>query len=161
MSNNIPAAAPKEHVITIPGMGLYAVTAHKTAASVKLDAISRLEWIGDRGTPLATEAADDSVPPVYARWLERVKSLWLDAERLLDEHERAMSAYFAGKPRPTAFGAERAKAIYAQRGIAGDLSRSDMTPGEDAYVKQVWRAMPSNTCWMDALSCIAKGKVMP
>jgi hypothetical protein len=60
------------------------------------------------------------------------------------------------KVAPTQFGVDRAKAIWAARGWCNDVSRA-YTPGEDAYVKQVWDTLPGNTCWMSAFFLILNG----
>lgn len=61
------------------------------------------------------------------------------------------------RPAPTPFGVERARAIWAARGLCNDISRA-VTPGEDAYVKQVWDTLPGSSCWMTAFYLIMNGK---
>jgi hypothetical protein len=61
------------------------------------------------------------------------------------------------KPAPTPFGVERAKEIWAARGMCNDISRV-VTPGEDAYVKLVWDTLDGASCWMSAFYLILNGK---
>lgn len=57
----------------------------------------------------------------------------------------------------TPFAIDRARIIWATRGLMNDVSRV-VTPGEDAYVKKVWDTLPGNTCWMSAFFLILQGK---
>lgn len=50
---------------------------------------------------------------------------------------------------PTPFNHVRAAEIFNARELGQDLSWP-CTPGEDAYVRQIWADMPGETCWADA-----------
>lgn len=59
---------------------------------------------------------------------------------------------------PTPFTRQRARQIWKQRGPGDDLSKTDMTPGEDAYVYEVWKRLPgADSTWIDAFRAILRG----
>jgi len=61
-------------------------------------------------------------------------------------------------PKPTPFGRERAEELWAARGLQWDMEEK-LTPGENAYVNQVWMTLPGTSTWMDAFFRIRDGKV--
>ncbi len=59
---------------------------------------------------------------------------------------------------PTPFGCERASEIFKQRGPFFDFSCTDMTPGEDSYVRLVSSRMPDRSSWASAFYEILNGR---
>jgi hypothetical protein len=59
---------------------------------------------------------------------------------------------------PTPFGADRALEIWENKGPAAAYV---LTPGEDAYVKQVWDLLGDESSWTTALMNIAHGGAIP
>jgi hypothetical protein len=62
---------------------------------------------------------------------------------------------------PTPFGQARAKEIWDKRGAAHNLETGEMTPGEAAYVRQLWDEKPGNSRWMDGFFDILNGRLEP
>jgi hypothetical protein len=59
---------------------------------------------------------------------------------------------------PTPVGNIRALEIWESKGPAGAF---DVTPGEDAYVKEVWELLGGESSWASALLNIAHGGAVP
>lgn len=58
------------------------------------------------------------------------------------------------------FGAERARELFEQRGPASSFRDSDLTPGEDSYVRHVWSQLDSGEAsWMSAFFNILNDRV--
>lgn len=128
----------------------------KQRAIVGADPLRRLFWFG---VELATWRAVRPCEPSSAA----DRSLNEDNEvRAVEMGYNACRALVV-TPDPlvdvTPFGVERAQAIWAQRGLQHDLSRSDMTPAERAYVNQVWDTMGDRASWMSTFYEILAGRV--
>lgn len=59
---------------------------------------------------------------------------------------------------PTPFGPCRADQIWSHREYA-DFPYDAATDGELAFIHEVWDTMPGSSCFMDAFSNIAQGRV--
>jgi hypothetical protein len=59
---------------------------------------------------------------------------------------------------PEPFGRERAQEIWSRRGLACDFT-GVLTPGEDAYVRQIWDTLDGDASFIVAFEMIRHGRV--